>query len=92
MKVKSWRVMEDIDGAYVYPIFEGQDQNEAADNMAFGRVCPIARVNEHAPIEIVREFCGFVNGNPKKTRRVSRALRLQREHEAQSNAEARGLR
>lgn len=81
MKTK-WQVIEDIDGAYVY------EMTKDADDICFGRTPPIAKLNEHAPSQMISEFCAFINGTPRRSRKISRAMRLQREHEAQSNAEA----
>lgn len=86
MQIEGWKVIEDIDGAYVFPI----TREQTPDDWIFSRVRPVAKINEHAPAEIVSQFCRFINKTDKITERkhISRAIRLQRQHEAQSNAAA----
>ena len=74
-----WKIWEEIDGCYIFPA------NADPDDLSFGRVKPVARIEDSdEALEFIRYLMRLPAFNP-----ASKAMmRLQREHERQSNRQA----
>lgn len=78
-----WILQEDIDGCHIYPGSNPED-------LVWGRVKPVAKIEDSdEALELVRylQKLPAFRGRARR-KRMSRAARLQREHEHQSNRDA----
>jgi hypothetical protein len=85
---QQWRLWEDIDGCYIFP------SNIDPDDLCFGRVKPLAKLADSPEvtplIQYLAQLPAFRSRKRRKriVKRDSKAMRLQREHIHQSNADA----
>lgn len=83
MNKQQWRLEEDIDGCYIYPA------NQNPDDYCFHRVNAVAKImDSDEALHLVKYLNALPAFRGRREKRISRAMKLQREHEQQSNLAA----
>jgi hypothetical protein len=85
MNTQRWKLEEDLDGCYIYPT------GYPPDDYVFRRVKPVAKIEDSdEALRLVEYLMRLPAFKAKRAYNpTSKAMRLQREHERQSNLDAR---